>query len=92
MLEASTTAGLLYSQVRQTLEKTMSDENAPATIALLEQIRTQIRGLSNRGLKSFTRYGEDEMRSRCSEIVSDAIKALQESEGNGVKTPGENYE
>jgi len=49
------------------------------TIEILEEVRSKIGGLGNRGLKSHTRYGEDEMRSRCWDVVNGMIKSLQDS-------------
>ncbi len=48
-------------------------------IEILEDVRSKIGGLRNRGLKSHTRYGEDKMRSRCWDVVNDTIKSLQDS-------------
>ena len=50
-----------------------------STIEVLEEVRSRISGLSNRGLRNFTCYGENEMRSRCFDVVSDVIKSLQDS-------------
>lgn len=50
-----------------------------STIEILEQVRSKIGGLGTRGLKSYTRYGEEEMRSRCWDVVNGMIKSLQES-------------
>mgnify|MGYP003425182383 CR=1 FL=1 len=49
------------------------------TVEVLEKVRSKIGGLSNRGLRSHTQYGESEMRSRCFDVVSDMIKSLQDS-------------
>ena len=50
-----------------------------STIEVLEQVRSKIGGLSNRGLRNHTNYGEDMMRSRCFDVVSDMIESLQDS-------------
>jgi len=48
------------------------------TIQKLEEVRSKIGGLGNNGLRNYTIYGENEMRSRCWNIVNDMIKTLQE--------------
>jgi len=57
----------------------MNSDEQKIVIDVLKEVRSKIRGLSNRGLRNFTNYGEDEMRSRCSEVVSEMIKSLEKS-------------
>ena len=46
-------------------------------IKCLENLASKISGLSNRGLKAFTRYGEDEMRSRAYSLIHHEIDRLK---------------
>lgn len=56
-------------------------------IEVLEKLRSKISGLSCRGLKSFTRYGEEEMRSRAFDAVNDEIRAILKERAAATTKP-----
>jgi hypothetical protein len=70
---------VLTEQVQELTKQINSAMDIKSVIEMLEKVQSEISGLENSGLRSYTRYGEDAMRSKCWDIIDDVIKSLQES-------------
>ena len=72
---------VLTEQVQKLTKQINSAMDVKSVIEMLEKVQSEISGLENSGLRSYTRYGEDVMRSKCWDIIDDVIKSLRESLG-----------